>query len=466
MLKFLWLLALTAGQQAMPTSSSLEEKLDAIFKDQLSQGQMVGFSVAVVTEGKLSLLKQYGYANLEQKTPVTKNSEFAIGSVSKQFTAACLLLLQEDHKLSLSDPVSEYFPDLTQSSKVTVRDLLNHVSGYRDWYPLDYIDRRLTRDIAPEQVAKQYGSMPLDFNPGEYFSYSNTNYLIAALVVEKVSGKSFFEFLSNRILEPLGMTHTLPYANQGPDFTERYTRFFQGPQEVADKEAPGWMLGAGGLISTPEDIAKWDIAMMNGKILSADSWDQMFTPRTLSTGEVSTYGLGQNVSIVNGNLMVSHNGGVAGSRTGNMVCLDRKSAVVWTANDDQATVGRLNQIADPEGNRKPMATGGGEVEKSITVQGESPFHAALKFVEQLQQGRANRRGLSSEMNDLLTPKRLGEARSTLAGWGDLLGLTIVSGPSERGNMETTEILIKFSKGKSVPATMMRLPDGRIAEFVF
>jgi CubicO group peptidase (beta-lactamase class C family) len=329
------LAALLPGSQAT-SNGSLESRLDSAAKAGIDSGRMVGFSLAVIEDGKVALEKQYGLASIRRKTPVNADSEFAIGSVSKQFTAACILLLQEDGKLSLTDPVGKFFPDMTDSGTITIRDLLNHVSGYLDWYPLDYLDSRLAHDVPSEYVRHTYGTMPLDFQPGSFYSYSNTGYLIAAMIVEKASGKRFFDFLSQRILKPLRMDHTYEYRQTGPRFTERYTRFFQAPLEVAVKEAPGWCLGAGGLVSTPDDLAKWDIALMNGQVLKPNSWALMTQPRTLSGGGTSMYALGLVASHYKGHVIYVHSGGMAGSITENLICPDTRRGFAWTCNSDVA----------------------------------------------------------------------------------------------------------------------------------
>jgi len=453
-----------------PDLFAVESNLKAAVQKQIADGKMVGFSVAVITDDKISLSKQYGLSNVRRNVPVTQDSEFAIGSVSKQFTASCLLLLQEDHKLSLSDPVGKYFPELTRSDTVTIRDMLNHVSGYRDWYPLDYLDLRLSRSISSQAVLRQYGTMPLDFTPGDYFSYSNTNFLIAARIVEKVSGMRFYDFLKQRILKPLGMSHTVPYAPSGPNFTERYTRFFQAPQEVAIKEAAGWCLGAGGLVSTPEDLAKWDIALMEGRVMQPDSWQQMTAIRTLNSKKVSNYALGIERHSLGGNLCFAHGGGMAGSTTMNVFCPSARAGFALTSNDDAADfgplIGILAHVFPPQSGSEPSeqpAEVGPPLQ--IKVAGPSPAEAAKELFAELQSGKLNRDGLSFELNDLITPARVREMAPRLSAWGKVTKAEATT-PGERGNMEVTRITLSFEHHDPLHITMFRMEDGKIAEFQF
>src|SRR6185295_12921177 len=133
---------------------------------------------------------------------------FAIGSVSKQFTSAAVLLLAEEGKLSARDPVAKYYPTLTRAKEITLLDLMNHVSGYPDYYPLDFLDRRMKKPIDPDELLRQYAGGKLDFEPDSRYSYSNTGYILLGRVVEKVSGESLGAFLTRRIFKPLGMDHS------------------------------------------------------------------------------------------------------------------------------------------------------------------------------------------------------------------------------------------------------------------
>jgi D-alanyl-D-alanine carboxypeptidase len=155
---------------------------------------------------------------------------FAVGSITKQFTAACILLLAEEGKLSVSDKVAKYFPDLTDANEITLLDLMNHVSGYPDYYPLDFVDRRLLKPIAVDRLIHEYGTEPLDFPPETRWSYSNTGFVILGRVVEKASGEPFGKFLKQHILAPLAMDHTLFDPAPGtPGLAQGYRSFALSP---------------------------------------------------------------------------------------------------------------------------------------------------------------------------------------------------------------------------------------------
>ena len=179
---------------------------------------------------------------------------FAIGSVTKQFTCATVLLLAEEGKLSVNDPVAKYFPNLTRAKDITLLDLMQHVSGYPDYYPLDFVDRRMQKPIAEDELLRQYAGAKLDFEPGSKYSYSNTGYILLGRVVEQVSGESFGAFVARRIFKPLGMANTV--YEPGPSdsrLAKGYTTFALSEPEEIGPEAKGWIGAAGGIFSTPTD---------------------------------------------------------------------------------------------------------------------------------------------------------------------------------------------------------------------
>src|SRR5947209_15665446 len=150
----------------------------------------------------------YGVRDVSTKNPVTPQTMFAIGSVTKQFTCSALMLLVEQHKLSLTDPVSKWFPNLTRAKDITLRDLGGHLSGYRDYYPLDFVDREMQRDETADQIITEYATRPLDFEPRSRYSYSNTGFLILGRVIEKASGQPFQQFVGQSIFKPLALNRT------------------------------------------------------------------------------------------------------------------------------------------------------------------------------------------------------------------------------------------------------------------
>ncbi len=234
-----------AGVPKLPDQLDIQA-VDTYLTHQVRQRNRVGLSVAVFNDGKPVLVKGYGKQSIESGEPVQADTLFAIGSVSKQFTCAVILLLAEDGRLSLFDPVGTYYPNLTRALDITLLDLMHHVSGYPDYYPLDFVDRRMKRPKAPDDLLQEYAGGKLDFEPGTKYSYSNTGYILLARVAEKVSGKSFGQLLAERIFQPLGMYHTVYEANPSdPRLARGYTTFALSKPEVALPESVGWLGGAG-----------------------------------------------------------------------------------------------------------------------------------------------------------------------------------------------------------------------------
>ena len=195
----------TAQTQLSP---ELQGKIDKLATDALARSGVPSASVAVVKDGRIAYLKAYGNAKIEPKTLATPEMRYSIGSISKQFTAAAVLLLQEQRKLTLDDKVAKYIPDLTRANEVTIRQLLSHTSGYQDYWPQDYVMPMMLQPVTPQKILEMFAHKDLDFDPGTKWQYSNTNYVIAGVIVEKVSGMPLLEFLQKNVFTPLGMKST------------------------------------------------------------------------------------------------------------------------------------------------------------------------------------------------------------------------------------------------------------------
>src|SRR5271165_5227209 len=276
-------------------------RIDEIVQSALSVTGVPSASVAVVKDGKVVYVEASGYARLDPKSATKPEMRYSIGSISKQFTAAAVLMLQEKGKLSLDDKVSKWVPGLTRGNEVSIRQLLSHTSGYQDYAPQDYMIPDWEQPISPQQIMDRWAKIPLDFDPGTKWQYSNTNFVIAGLIVEKAGGNPLFELLQERVLTPLQMTSAtnteirkLPASDPSG-----YFRYALGPLRPAPKEGPGWMYAAGELAMTAEDLAKWDISVMKQSVLKPASYREMETEVLLKNGAGTRYGLG--VSVFNQN---------------------------------------------------------------------------------------------------------------------------------------------------------------------
>ena len=283
--------------------------IDAYVADVVRREGLTGLALAIVKDGKVVLARGYGKRSTESGAPVEAETPFAIGSVTKQFACACILLLAEEGKLSVDDKVAKYFPDLTRANEITLYQLMTHTSGYPDYYPLDFVDRRLARPIPVDSLIKEYAGGKLDFEPGARWSYSNTGYVILGRVVEKVSGKPFGEFLRGRILIPAGMEHAaFEPTGADPSRARGYLPFALGTPEPATPEANGWLHAAGGLWASAPDLARWDLALMEGRVLKPESLRLMTTPVILKDGRFKDYGCGVTIRREGGETIIGHGG--------------------------------------------------------------------------------------------------------------------------------------------------------------
>src|SRR5438128_3617363 len=191
--------SITSARAQAQLSPDLQQKIDKLAADTLARSGVPSASVAIVKNGQIAYVKAYGDARLDPKTPATPEMRYSIGSISKQFTATAILLLQEQGKLSLDDKVAKFIPNLTRASDVTIRQLLSHTSGYQDYWPQDYVMPMMLQPVTAQKIMYIWARKPLDFEPGTKWQYSNTNYVIAGVIVEKASGKPFLQFLNEKV---------------------------------------------------------------------------------------------------------------------------------------------------------------------------------------------------------------------------------------------------------------------------
>jgi D-alanyl-D-alanine carboxypeptidase len=433
--------------------------IDAYVAGQVRERGFPGLALAIVRDGEVVLARGYGRRSLEDGSPVEPDTPFAVGSVTKQFACACILLLAEDGKLSVDDAVAKFYPGLTRAGDITLYDLMTHASGYPDYYPLDFVDRRMLRPTSVDRLLAEYAGGGLDFEPGTRWSYSNTGYVLLGRVVEKVSGEPFGAFLGRRILVPAGMRASA--FEPGPDAEGRargYTSFALGGPEPAPREADGWLFAAGGLWASAPDLARWDLALMDGEILRPESYRLMTAPRKLADGRTKDYGCGLSIARVEGEVVLQHGGAVSGFLAFNAMVPRTRSAVVVLTNGEHVDPGPLARailgllVRD---RAAPDVPG---------VAGPPPRDAALDFLRQMQEGKIDRDRLGEEFSAYLTDERVRDATPRLKALGDPDRVE-VEGVSERGGMEVASVRFTF-KTAVLRGTIYRSPDGKIQQLLF
>jgi CubicO group peptidase (beta-lactamase class C family) len=451
---FLSLLA-SANAFAAQLPSAVTAKIDEIAAKALVESGAPSVSLAVVEGGKIAFEKAYGNARLDPPVAARPDMRYSIGSVSKQLLAASVLLLVQEGKLSLDYPVSRYLPNLTRASEVTIRQLLTHTSGYQDYYPQDYVAPFMQKPVTADEILGQWGRKPLDFDPGTRWQYSNTNYVIAGRIVERVTGGVFFDFLSKRILKPLGMTSAINLAEQtmGPQDAAGYTRFALGPPRPAQPEGRGWLFAAGELAMTAHDLALWDISLMEHKLLTPASLELMTTPARLRNGTPTDYALGVGVTDAGGHPKWQHGGAVSGFVSLNTVWPDQGAAVVVFANEDGSSA--TGSIAR-------------EIAPLLLAEAEDPDAAraleqARQIFDGLLEGRIDRRLLTPNADAFFTRQVLEDASASLKAQGPLVSLKQTS-VELRGGMTYRHFEVKF-KEKSLRLSTLTVAGGKLEQYL-
>lgn len=308
----------TPAQSAIVITSDTQSRIDDLITGQMTHQQVPGVSVVVSANGVPILEKGYGLANRETGVSANAQTIYRIGSVTKQFTAAGVMLLIQDGKLTLDQRIAQYFPTAPANWKdITIRQLLQHTSGMqRDFQaPLASIYDP-NHNYTPDEIISLFGRIPMASAPGQMYSYSNTGYYVLGLLIERVSGLSYFDFLQNRIFKPLDMsTASLISTLPAPGALAAGYELDDGKLTRADTLFPGDDGGQGGLQMSAPDLAKWDAALYTGHILSQSSREQLWTPTVLNDGNTEQYGLGWVLDSVNGHPFVWHNGKESGYRS-------------------------------------------------------------------------------------------------------------------------------------------------------
>jgi len=443
--------------------SAKADEVDKFVRAVMLERNVPGAAIAVVKNGKVVKKQGYGVASVEFGVPVTNETVFEIGSVSKQMTAAAILLLVEDGKVSLDEKISAYLPNTPEAWKnVTVRNLLTHTSGIRSYTAIGAgfeLSKHLTRD----EFIKTLSAYPLDFETGSRYSYSNSGYNLLGFIIESASGKSYWDFMRARIFLPLGMTHT----------------FDRDPKYIVKNRAAGYELengayagrdydltdlfAAGAIISTIDDLIKWDAAWRNDALLKPSSKAEAWKPFTLSDGKTNYYGLGWNVADFRGHKLIAHSGSTAGF-----------NSQISRFIDDDLTVIVLTNLGDA-GYAGTLARGIAKIYlPAISIAAMKPQRdedpeLSQKFANALRERMENKFSadfLSENLIKALSTNRAKKNNQRLAAFGAIKNLTFVGAESSgearivRYKAETAKRLFlwRFAFNADGKLTEMTLED--------
>lgn len=446
---------LAASATAQPLTDAERASIDGGVRAALDATGSPGASIAVVRGGQIVYENAYGVGRIEPQTPARSDMRYAIGSVSKQFTAAAMLLLQEDGKLSIDDRVSKWFPQLTRAAEISIRQLLSMTSGYQDYWPQDYVFMDMQRPAPAREIMQRWAGKALDFEPGTKWQYSNTNYVIAAAIVERVAGMPFMQFLRQRIFTPLNMT-TVADFDSGPlsaDDAEPLLRHALGPFRRAPKEAAGWLFGAGQLAMTARDLSLWNISMINQSLLKRESYRILQTDMLLDAGNATGYGLGVQIRVAGGRRRIVHGGAVSGYTTTSQIFPDDRAAIVVYTNIYPGAANAPGMIAD-------------RIARVIFT--EPPANAAALAQAQriyagLMTGSIDRTLFTPSANAFFTADVLADYATTLGPLGAPTEFT-AGGEGLRGGMVLRGYRVRAG-GVVLDVSMMVLPDGKIDQFI-
>jgi D-alanyl-D-alanine carboxypeptidase len=438
---------------AQTLSSDLRHQIDAVSADTLTKTGVPSASIAIVRAGKIAYLQAYGDARLDPRTPARPDMRYSIGSVSKQFTVAALLLLQEQGKLSLDDKVSKFIPDLTRANEVSIRQLLSHTSGYQDYWPQDYVMPMMLQPVTAEKIIDGWARKPLDFDPGTKWQYSNTNYVIAGVIVEKASGMPLLQFLRENIFIPLGMKSVANIDQETLAITDPigYMRYALGPLRPAPKEGKGWLFAAGELAMTAEDLARWDISLINQTLLQPSSYRQLETEVLLNDGLGTKYGLGVEVDSENSHRILGHSGEVSGFTAQNTVYPDDHAAIVVLTNQD--AVNASDDIAR-----------GIAARLFVTADADTPqkLAQARKIFDGLQHGSIDRSLFTPNANFYFSDAALQDFATGLAPLGPPQQFDQIN-QELRGGMILRRYNVKFAH-QTLRAWTFEMPDGKLEQY--
>jgi CubicO group peptidase (beta-lactamase class C family) len=378
---------------------------------------------------------------------------YSIGSISKQFTAAAILVLQEQGKLSLDDKVGKFIPDLATANEVSIRQLLSHISGYQDYWPQDYVMPMMLQPVTAQRILDIWARKALDFEPGTKWQYSNTNYVIAGLIVEKASGMPLWQFLREKVFIPLGMKSVadIDEARLGDTDATGYTRYALGPPRPAPKEGKGWLFAAGELAMSAEDLAKWDISIIDQKLMKPSSYLAFETEVLLKNGLGTRYGLGVKISAEFGHRALSHGGEVSGYTAENIVFPDERVAVVALTNQDAADAsGAIARGIAPLllANADPASA--------------EKLAQARKIFDGLQRGTIDRSLFTSNANFYFDEQALKDFSGSLGPLGAPEEF-VQSSQGLRGGMTSRAYTVKFPK-MTLRVWTYEMPDGKLEQY--
>src|SRR5262249_16575022 len=431
-------------------------KVDTFVESEMQKQRIPGVSLAVVQDGKIVLARGYGYANLEHQVRVMPETIFQSGSMGKQFTATAVMMLVEEGKINLDERVSKYLGEVPEAwQNITVRHLLTHTSGLTD-YPPDFDFRR---DYTEDELLKRAQAITPAFKPGEKWQYSNLAYVTLGIMIHKVSGQFYGDFLQAGVFKPLGMT-TTRIISESDIVLNRAAGYRIAQNEIKNQ---GWVsptlntTADGALYFTVLDLAKWDAALYGEKVLKKASLDQMWTPVKLNNNRSYDYGFGWALSQINGHRIIEHGGAWQGFTSYIARYADDKLTVIVFDNLAGGNCGKIARhvppIYNPELARRPIPDKEPQVTASVN-----------ELLQKLAQGTANQDSFTTDARAELFPARAERLSRLLKSLGQLEKMALVE-QTERDGLQVYGYQLSYQKGSRFFKVSLT-KENKVAELFF
>ncbi len=456
---FLAAMCIPTAAQSATVPADFAAKVDAIVQRELERQRVPGIEVGIAVDGAVVLQRGYGTRDVRQSLPVDDRTVFALGSITKTFTAAAVMKLVAEHRLDLDAPLQTYVPDAPHARELTVRSLVTQTSGLADYVDAhDGLAVATQTDVLPAKLVASISEEALGFVPGTHFAYSNTNYLLLTAVVERASGLAFSDYLRRGIVEPLHLS-SLSYGRpeSGSDVAVGYTRAFPAPVWSA-----AFSRGAGALWGSVADLLLLDEAFFGGRFLSTETVRTMTSKQPLRDGVLSEYAFGWFVSELGGHKQLWHNGGVPGFSARNAVFPDDRLAVVVLGNsstfDEEPIVRGVLGLIDPASTLRESP------EPPAPVDDPAVTALARSVLASVQSGTIDRTAYTAEANAAFTDAVIRSVGVQLAPLGTPSGMALLY-RGYTGNLE--QFVYRLSFGRLAVLERLDLdPSRKIAGLLF
>jgi CubicO group peptidase (beta-lactamase class C family) len=433
-----------------------------------TKGLSPALSVAVVENGRLVYVRAFGFSDLAAKTPATPDTRFRIASVTKMFTAVSVMQLVEAGRVRLDAPLATYLPDAPHAANVTIRQLLNHTSGIVNYGDDAIISGVVATPTTPRDIIASVAKRPLDQQPGAAFDYSNTGYVLLGLVVEAVTHRTLAEYEREHIFGPAHMTQTtVGEAAAGAPVARGYAN---ATGTTPPPFSPSWFYADGDIVSTASDLARFDIALMAGRLVKPATFAEMQAGAVIAPkiAKGVSFGLGLMLFASGGETFVGHHGGLPGFAAETEMLPAHRYAMVVLSDASDFPTSAANVVVIREtlpALYAQLLAPAPATAPALSAAGEDPAVTAKlrSFVAQVQKGTVDRAALTDEMNAALTPASVSAVAGQFGPLGALQTLTFRSSEAAHG-LTSFHYTAVFAGGQTMPLTIALDKDGKIAGF--